>query len=268
VITASPITFNGNQGDLTTAFSPLSAGTTVVTIVQPAGFSAPTANGSYAPVTNVTVTAPNININAPLLGKDLINSTSVYLDAAPPAPVNVQVCSSAGTILLLSKESTDNGSNCVTFENVSSTNVGSLYVHGINQGSAQLQASATGYNNGNTTVEVWPSGFGFWYTNYSANVANGSNNDVLIGAYILYPATLDYYSYLPLRPGVEVDVSFTSSDPAIGEQSAPLNFVPGSQYLNASFNAKQPGNVSLTMQTPAGFSTPNNYRFATMQVNP
>ena len=268
VITASPITFNGNQGNLTTAFSPQSAGTTVVTIVQPSGFSEPTANGSYASVTNVTVTAPAIYMNSVLLGKDLINSTSVYLEATPPSPVNVQVCSSAGTVILLSKASTDIGSNCVTFEDVSSTNVGTLYVHGINQGSAQLQVSAAGYNNGNTTVEVWPSGFGFWYTNYSANVANGSNNDVLIGAYILYPATLNYYSALPLRPGVEVDVNFTSSDPAVGEQSAALRFLPGSQYLNASFNAKQPGEVTLTIQTPAGFSTPNNYRFATMQVNP
>ena len=264
IITSSPVTLSGGSTQVTTQFAPVANGSTRVQVVTPTGYGAPDRyNGQH-----VEVSSPDININAPLLGKDLINSTSVYLDAAPPAPVDVQVCSSAGTILLLSKASTDNGSNCVTFENVSSTNVGSLYVHGINQGSAQLQASAAGYNNGNTTVEVWPSGFGFWYTNYSANVANGSNNDVLIGAYILYPATLNYYSSLPLRPSVEVDVNFTSSDPAVGEQSAPLSFVPGLQYLNASFNAKQAGEVTLTMQTPTGFSTPNNYRFATMQVNP
>ena len=270
VITESPLIFIGGQGSVETQFDPESAGEVVISVGQPAGFSGAAAGGGgrRGSQVNVVITAPDININAPLLGKDLINSTSVYLDAAPPAPVDVQVCSSAGTVILLSKASTDIGSNCVTFEDVSSTNVGTLYVHGINQGSAQLQASAAGYNNGNTTVEVWPSGFGFWNTNYSASVANGSDNAVRIGAYILYPATLNYYSSLPLRPGVEVDVNFTSSDPAVGEQSAPLRFVPGSHYLNASFNAKQPGEVTLSIQTPAGFSTPNNYRFATMQVNP
>ena len=270
VITNSTLTFTGGQTNQTTQFDPLSAGTTVITVAQPAGFSgaAPGGNGRRGSQVTVNVTAPTIYVNPLILGKDLINITNVSLQSAPPTPVTVQVCSTSAAVALLSKAANSAGSQCLTYDNVSTTTVGNLYVHGISQGSVQLQATAAGYNNANQTIDVWPTGFGFWNTNYSANVSNGSNNNVRIGAYVLHPTTLNYYSYLPLRPGVTVDVSFSSSDPAVGEQTEPLSYAIGPSGLDARFTAKQPGSVTLTMQTPAGFSTPTNYRFATMQVNP
>lgn len=270
VITNSSLTFTGGQTSQTTQFDPLSSGTTVITVTQPTGFSGidPGGNGRRGNQVVVNVTAPTIYVNPLILGKDLINITSVSLQSAPPTPVSVQVCSTSTAVALLSKTADSAGSQCLTYDNVSTTTVGNLYVHGISQGSVQLRATAAGYNNANQTIDVWPTGFGFWNTNYSANVSNGSNNNVRIGAYVLHPTTLNYYSYLPLRPGVTVDVSFSSNDPAVGEQTEPLSYAIGPSGLDARFTAKQPGSVTLTMQTPAGFSTPTNYRFATMQVNP
>ena len=74
-LTVNPVVFNGGAGvAANTAFDPVSAGVTTISLVQPAGFDVP-ANVPSSLV--ATVTAPNISLSDVVVGKDL--QRRVYL---------------------------------------------------------------------------------------------------------------------------------------------------------------------------------------------
>jgi len=267
IITASPVVFNAGEGTKPTAFDPLATGNTTLTVVQPSGFVAANyRSGNYNTTINAVVSAPVLGVYGVIVGKDLQTVSGVSLQVAPPQPTDVEVCSSAIAVFLLSTSATEVGSQCVTFEGVTTTYVGELYVQGLSQGSAQISATALGYSSASATVEVYASGFGFGRTNYTASLS-ASSNLVDIGVFAL-DSSSNYYANQALRPGVSATVSFISSDSSVGEQTEPAVFNPGDAYIQVPFTAKQSGTIGLSMQVPSGFSAPNTYSLATMQVTP
>ena len=124
-ITASPLHFASGAGVASTAFDPSQSGTTTISVVAPAGFSAPT---TFRQIT-ATVSAPNLNLSTTSVsvGRDLQTQISVNLESAPPAPVNVTVQTSSGGIVALASNATTVGGNTVTFTGVTSTTAGSFF---------------------------------------------------------------------------------------------------------------------------------------------
>lgn len=62
----------------------------------------------------------------------------------------------------------------------------------------------------------------------------------------------------PLRPGLEVTVTLRSSNPAVGTVETPLTIYPGTNRALGHFIPLAEGTTVISVDTPAGFSTPMN----------
>ena len=155
-IVGSPAVFNGGDTlNFATAFDPATAGDTTISLTTPAGFHTP---NNFQSIT-ATVTAPNITIGSATVGRDLQEGVSISLGATPPSPVTVTVTSNNGAIATITKDGTVAGGTSLTFTNVTSTTVGTIFVQGRGLGSTTLTVQAAGYNDGTSNITVDPSGF-------------------------------------------------------------------------------------------------------------
>src|SRR5262249_42621838 len=140
----------------TVQFDPVAGGTITISLgTQPPGFSTP----SNEQQITASVTAPNISIGNVTVGRDLQTSVGISLTATPPSPVTVIVTSNAGSIATITKDHTLEGGTTLTFTNVTTTSVGTIFVQGRALGSTTLTVQAPGYNDGTGNVAVDPSGF-------------------------------------------------------------------------------------------------------------
>ena len=128
-----------------------------ITLGTPAGFSTPT---QYQQIT-ATVTAPAITVGSPTTGANLETTLGIGLPVAPPNPITVTVTSNGPAIATLSNSGTVVGGTTLTFTNVTSTNVGTIYVQGQTVGTTTITVSAPGYTNGIGNITVNPAGFAF-----------------------------------------------------------------------------------------------------------
>lgn len=191
------------------------------------------------------------------------------LGAAPPSPVDVTVTSSSGAIATLSTNGTLAGGTSVTFTNVTTTSVGSVFVQGRSLGSATLTGTAAGYTDGNTSVTVQPSGFIINSPNNFTTTTSAANTNVRISPARLNPTTLNFAAYQPMRGGASVDVSITSSDPTTGVITiSPLTFEGNVGAIDTQFDPLAAGSSTIEVVPPPGFSTPSSDRTITATVNP
>jgi hypothetical protein len=264
-ISPAALVFANNDSTHSYTFQPVSAGTTNLSISTPAGFSTPS---NYQTGT-ATVTAPVIQVNNVTSAVNLQQSLSIYLPQTPPNPVTVTVTSSSPTLAKISTDPTVVGTSTVVFTNVTSTNVGTIYVQGQALGTAALTETAPGYTNGSSTITVQPGGFAFYYNNetFSTTVANGP--------YTLtaYPFalnsgtnTLIYYP-LMVNPGLgSITVPVASSNPAVGTVPSGPSFAPGGSSADFNFVPHGTGTATVTLGTPTGFTTPSQAVTATGTV--
>ena len=264
-ITPAVLGFVAGDSNHTFNFQPVSAGTTNLAISSPAGFTTPSNNQSGT----VTVTAPVIQIGNITTAVKLDGSMNIYLPQTPPNPVTVTVTSSSPTLATLSTDPTVVGTSTLVFTNVTSTNVGTIYVQGQGLGTAQLTESAPGYIDGSSTITVQPAGFAFYYgnANFTTSVANGPYN-VTVYPFALNTGTLTLLNYpLMLNPGLgTITVSASSSNTAVGTIPTAPSFAPGAGSATFQFNPLSTGTSTITLGTPAGFSTPSQYVTGTATV--
>jgi hypothetical protein len=265
-ITVSPVVFNGNDGSANTAFDPLAGGTATIKVGTPAGFSAPS---NYQQIT-ATVTAPAITASPVTVGLDLQAMFNVYLPVAPPSPVTVTVMSNNSAVATITTNDKVAGGTTLSFPNVSGIPVGTIYVQGRSLGSTTLTIQAPGYTDGTASVTVDPSGYiintpggDFSTTTLSANTT------VQIISGRLHPTTLNYQAGQPVRGGLSVSVAVTSSNPAVGPiTTSPLTFNGGDGSATTEFDPQTAGTSTISVGTPAGFSTSSNYQHLTATVTP
>ena len=273
----SPVVFNGGDTSDTTSFQPVGAGTTPISITgQPALFSTPT---KYQSVT-ATVTAPTITVGSATIGQFMQGTISVSLQTAPKTPITVIVTSGTPGAVLLSMTGTTaatalNGTS-LTFNNVTSTSVGTIYVQGQSlgagaTGSSTITVTAPGYTNGTGTVSVMPTGFVFNPSQPTFTTTTLSNpTNVTLQPAILNPSTLAYAGGATLTPGIgpfNVPVAIPVANAGIGTVTSPVVFNGGDSSDITSF---QPGGagttpINITGQ-PTDFSTPSNYQSVTATV--
>lgn len=259
----SPVVFHPNDSSDSFNFQPVAAGTSVLTIgTPPAGFAVPS---QYQSIT-ATVTTPAITVGGQTTAVHLMNTIGLYLPVAPPtgSPVTVTLTSSDPTIFTISSSPSIVGTTSVTFPNTSGGGVGTLYVQGQKVGTATLTMSAPGYTSGTSTITVIPSGFfiGYPFTSFSTTTFS-SPTGLNIYTSGLDPTTLNLsYAYLPVSPGVApFTVSLTNSTPATGTLSAnSVTFNPGQSSESVTFQPVAAGTSTITLVTPAGFTTGAQYQ--------
>jgi hypothetical protein len=94
-ITTSPVVFTGGMSSQSTSFDPAGSGTTAIEVGTPPGFDTPS---QFRQITS-TVTAPGITFSNVNVGRDLQLPLAVFLDSAPPAPVDVTVRSDGAGVV-------------------------------------------------------------------------------------------------------------------------------------------------------------------------
>jgi hypothetical protein len=253
---------NSNTGP---AFNPEAAGEALLAITTPAGFTTPS---DFQQIT-ATVTAPGMSINSATVGRDLQVSVPISLAVAPPSPVTVTVTGSNGLIATITKDGTVEGGTSLTFTNVTTTNVGSIFVQGRSLGTATVTVQAPGYTSDAGTVTVDPSGFVF-ITDTLTTTAGAANSAVRVDLYRLHPTTLNTVVNQDLRGGLTASVGVTSANPAVGTiVNGTVVFSPGDSFrTTAAFDPQAAGTTTINLTQPPGFSIPSNLQQIGVVVNP
>jgi hypothetical protein len=263
-ITASPVTIGPGVSTASTAFDPLTVGSTILSVSVPDGFSTP---GTFRQVT-ATVGTPTITIGSAVVGKELQTLISVTLETVPPSPIDITIQSDAIGTVTLTQNGTLDGSGTITLTNVSSLNAGSFFVQGRALGTATLTAQATGYNSGTSTVTVNPSGF---IINSPASITTTTgavNTNVQVTPARLDPITLNWSANQALRGGLSVNVPVESSNTAVGTITiSPVVVGTGAANGTTAFDPQSIGVSTISVGTPPGFSQPSNFRQITATVN-
>ena len=265
-LSTATLVYNTNDTSQTFTFKPVSAGTTNIAIgATPAGFSTPS---NYTSGT-ATVTAPIITISNVDAGLNFETAVGLYLPQTPPNPVTVTVQSNGSQFGLLSKDATTAGSPTLTFTNVTSTYVGTIYIQGVGIGATTYKMSAPGYTDGSGVITVRESGFAYYGSPTFTTSVSANPYQVTVYPFMLNHGTLTVYNtqteYISPTFGT-VNLAITSSNTAVGTVASPLVFAPGSSSLNLSFTPRAAGTSTLTLGVPTGFSPPSQDTTATATV--
>ncbi|HKE42925.1 MAG TPA: Calx-beta domain-containing protein [Steroidobacteraceae bacterium] len=267
-ITVSPVTFAANATTASTAFDPATAGTTTVAVAPPAGFDTPANFRTLL----ATVTAPSINFTAnPRVGEDLEENFNVNLATAPPNAVDITITITSGTIARVNDSATVLGTTTLVIPGVTTTSGHTIFLQGLLQGSTTVTVSAPGYASNTQTLTVDPSGFIINTPGAINTTAGAANATLQITAARLTPGTLNFASNELVRPGLAgaVQVPVVSSNTTVGTITiSPLSFNAGIGSVNTAFDPATAGVTTLTVNTPSGFDTSNNFRQILATVNP
>jgi hypothetical protein len=253
----SPVTFSAGASSGTFSFQPVSAGTSILSIAQPAGYSLP-APASTQQIT-ATVTAPPVNVQTTSIntGQNLQVSTYAYLSQTPPVATNLSITSSNPSVAVLSTSSTIAGSAVLNFPGVTSTSALTYYVQGLATGTSNLTIAAAGFTSATVTVTVSPSGFVIYTPgNFSTTTFSAATSVTVLPA-ILNSGVLTVAGYATLNPGASASVPVTSATTTVGTVTSPVLFAGGSSTGTFSFQPVAAGSTLLSLGAVAGFTTPS-----------
>ena len=251
------------------SFVPANAGTTNLNLATPTGYFKP----ADVPVQSVaTVTAPAINLNAPVIGNNLVEAGGASLGAPPPStPANptLTLTSSDPTHFLLTADPAKVGSVSLSLPlTPGSASVPTFYIEGQNFSgtaaiTATLTASSPGYTNGTVTMTLYPSGVTYWPGSSSTINTTTFSSPTVLTVYLalLSPGTLNAYTYgysLGPQAGGAVPVSLTDTNTAVGSLTGnPATIGVGTYFTQAiSFVPATAGTTNLNLATPTGFFKP------------
>jgi hypothetical protein len=271
-ISSSPAVITGGESSVTTIlFNPLTAGNSVLSVIQPASFSTPTSGAQLT----AAVSQPQISLILPTtsIGANLQLQASGSLNASAPSLLNITVTSSDPTKVLLSNSATTAGpSNGIITVTVASGNglsgVGfpAFFVQALqSSGSVTLTASAPGWATGTIVVNLAPSGFvlispngtGQNFGTICAPSSCGSTT-LTVQAMQLNASTLAPQTPEEVAGGLIVNVSVGDNTPSVGTISgSPVAIGGGATSGTVIFQPLNTGTTLLSVTAPSGFSTPS-----------
>ncbi len=245
-------------------FQPNTEGATLLSVTQPAGFMPPPTSSTQL---TASVTSPVITLNAVTIGYNQEVRGVGSLNLAPTSPLQVTITSSDANKILLSTDPAAQGVNSITVTvPANQLALPPFYLQSLaSSGGVQLTASAPGYTNATGNVLL----------NGSAFLLNGPNGlggdfstsiisqptELPIELWQLDSASRPFIQ-APLRPGITVPVSVTSSNTSAGALSATsVQFITGTASnsdltFQPSSNCNVPCTTTVGVTQPAGFSAP------------
>jgi hypothetical protein len=257
-IVTSPVTMNADTNTTTALFHPVGSGTTNLVIATPTGFTTP--NGAGATSIAATVNAPNLSVNVSTnVGQNLqVDGQSISLGAAPPSNETLTIASNSANLLIATSPTGPFGQSITVPISQGSFSVPSFSMQALaSSGTAQLTASAPGYNNGTATITFTPSAIEWISGNFNTTTFS-PNTTLTVAAYQLNPTTLTAQASQNIRIGSTVSITVTSSVPTVGTvTNSPVSINPGTNTATVGFHPLTAGTTNLVLATPAGFTTPN-----------
>lgn len=263
----------GSLGSSAVSFHPVSGGTSVLSVVQPSGFSTPVSGAQLT----ATVKAPTINLNPLSVGFHLQSPVSGQLSQASTSPVSVTVSSSDSTKLLVTADPTLAGQPSIVLTvPANQTVLPPFYVQGLaSSGVVPLLATASGYSNSTGNVALLPSGVVLTGPKGTADFSTTSISSPTGLTLTLWMLDTNLNPFLQgvLSPGTTATASVSSGTPSTGGvNGGPVQFNPGdTSNSNLTFqpvpSCTTPCTTLLSVVQPAGFATPASGGGMTVTVN-
>ena len=276
-ITISPLMFDSSSYSQSSAFHPMAAGTSTLSVVTPAGFTTP---GNLTS-TVATVNAPAISFTSTTytVGNNLEAPAQLVLGAgAPMTPAVIITVTSNNPNVLLSASPTSAGSSSISLMIApNQTASPQFYIQGLlDTGTAMLTAhdpSNRFTDASPAMVALTPSGAVFnpnTFTTYNFTTTTFSpDTNVAIATAQLNPITHNFAGFEAVRGGFSLIVGMNSMDPNVGTAvGSPVTFNGGDMNMNINFHPLTAGMTDLTLTQPAGFIMPNNFFKTTATVRP
>jgi hypothetical protein len=274
----SPVVFSGGEStDSTVYFSPLQVGNSVLSVVQPAGFSTPTTgaqltgNVSPAQIT-FSLSGTNVGANLEMLGSASLNAP------APAGGMVVTITSGNPSAVLLSPVAGVLGTTSIAVSVPSGSGLNGVgfpqfYIQALqSSGTVTLTASAGGWVSGSISVNLTPSGFVLVSPNgvgqdFGTYLSLGVSTPLTVQSMQL-SASGAPQTEQPLRGGVTENVTVTSDTSYVGTiVGSPVTISGGSESGSLSFQPAGTGVTLLTVWPPAGFATPSSGNTLHADVN-
>jgi hypothetical protein len=287
---ASKLVLVGGSSYEATLFEPAAEGETTLTPVQPPGFRVAR---EYASVV-AAIAKPGLAIDGEMfLGKDLqVGATLLLGEAAPPSGIEVTLASADPSKLVLALQPDAPGSASIKIAVPAGQVTAAYFIHALgDSGIVTYEAKAPGYRSRVARVGLAKSGVIVAYDPYGppdeAAVLRKSelhedrafyislgNPKEQNNKLVVWTAYLDReteraadITVQPLRPGVKLTVNLTSSKPEVGAVQSPLTIESGKNHAISRFTAVSKGVTVISVDTPAGFSTPKNATSVPAHVN-
>ena len=255
-ITTSPVTISGGFILGTTQFQPATAGSTTLSVVTPAGF---TASAQYASIVANVIT-PGIGVppdGTVFIGQKLQQQLSFSLgQLAPAGGVTVTLTSNDTSKLLLSKTASAAGTSQITINVAAGTNSGSYYVQSLGiSGSPTYVATAPGYAMRTGSVTLTPSApvisppLGLGTPFFNTTVAAGPSPFTVSMAQLNPDLTVSQIEQVAAGQSFTVTVNNTNA--AVGTIAASVTIPGGSDSVNTNFTPKSAGGTTVSVTTTA-----------------
>jgi hypothetical protein len=248
-------------------------GSTTLTPSQPAGFTTPAQFGSVS----ATVTIASLNITDQVaVGQNLQAPLGVFIGSGAPAGgLPITLTSSNSAALRLSASATAAGSASITVTIPAGQTSVPFFLQALgNSGSASYTASAPGYPTRTLTVPLTPSGvvligpLGAGFPFLSASLSGGSTAPIFVTMAQLDPSTNAYVTTQQLAGGKTLSITLNNQSSAIGTVVSPVSITGGNDTVVSPFTPFSLGQTIITVNQPAGFSTPSNLTGITAVVIP
>jgi HSP20 family molecular chaperone IbpA len=256
----SPVAYTTNGYLNSASFQPINAGSTVISITEPNGFSTPSQSSNLQ--VTATVTAPPISVQTSTIttGAKLQVSTYVYLSQTPPSPVTLTLTSSNPSVATLSASATATGNATLNFTGDSSTSAMTYYVQGLTTGTSTITISAPGFSNATVNVTVDPSGFVIYSPSNFSTTTTSADTSITIAPAILNSGVLTVLGYASLNPGIgTVNVPVGSTSTQVGTVSpTSISYGPNDYLKSTTFHPVATGTTDVVIVSqPTGFTTPS-----------
>jgi hypothetical protein len=239
--------------------------TSVLSISHTADYFTPVPGGQIT--ATVSQPAVSLRLTQTTIGRNLQVTGSGALDIPAPNDLQVTITSNNPNVLL-SASPTAAGSSSLTLTvfqggGVNSIGFPSYYIQSLGDtGTVQLTVAATGFESSSTNVSLAPSGFVIEGPNgiggnFGVVLANG-NVSLTLRAAVLNPTTgVPTLLYQPVRGGFSTIVDVTSSAPGVATLAGPpLTMTSGNATGTVTLQPQAPGQTTITVTTPAGYTTP------------
>ena len=260
-------------------FKPATAGTTSLSVKQPAGFTVPKQYDKVA----MTVELPGIGMTGEIyLGKNLQVPSHILLgEPAGPKGLDVTITSSDPKALIISDADDKLGKGSITVHVAAGQMRVPYFVQGMtDSGNVTHSASAPGYRTRVAPVALAPSGIMVVYSPYgppdeaeylrAKQTRDPRAFTVTVGertpTYLtLWPVYLDPktkrgadITAQRLRPGVKVTAKLNNSNKAVGKVPEVVTLNGPEEWKMIEFTPLMVGQTVISIETPEGFTTPSN----------
>jgi hypothetical protein len=274
----SPLTLPAGSSTIGTMFKPSAAGSTNLSLKQPAGFTIPS---EFAAVMAV-VRMPGIAITGDvIIGENLQVGAAIGLGESAPRGGTVITLTSDSPELLLSPEATKVGSKSLTITIAEGGFNARFYLQALGKsGIVTYSASARGYVSRTSKIGLAPSGIvmmpahngppdeaellrkesGTELPAFLSHLSKKKTSPIGIWTAQLDPVTLRSadITVQPVRAGMSLTIQVENRDPGIGTVTTPVTIQGGSDYAVVEFTPLRPGSTVLSAITPEGFTKSAN----------